>query len=780
MRAALIARVENGLLQRLAERGIYLHYTGRSWSPGQGLRLENVVIRRDATGDRPVVEVSALTVGVPLTEIFQSRSLISHWRTRDARLVLHDEAGALTFEHVSTQIILRAGQLETPRLDFQTGALTFALSGKILLPPGAEKSDRPPGDFVLDLSTVRDVLGTLDFKTGHSIFAIHGSYAVDVRGNDAAWRANLTGTGEGVTWRGVPLRQATATGQLSSRAGMRLDTRWKLTAGSAEVTLSRKDWESAPLLLAGKFTDASGQSDEFSASYEDASQTLKMDSLSGRAHLLEFARNFPGMMPDVSATVQIQKFPDIAVRNFSYSFLPASTPTWQAESIVTRSPADFTYALEGGPIKVTGAEGSAAFSPNTWKVQLKSGPLVWRKMTAQKSELEAALTDPQLKAKIFLQLPAGATALTFTSADWKNTPLQYSGTLTDGHGQTDRLQGSYQRDSTTLRISQLSGRANLVEYAANFPGLTPTFPRDWRVRTFPELAVKDFTYRAGKKPTVASLRVISPADLTAMIEGRTVTLDDVTGEVSTDGGAWQFSGVKGRTLDGRWTLDGKLDNGTLRGARISGTQLHLAQLKPWMGAGGAPGSLGDAILTFDYRGDLSDNFARFSGSGSFRLENAPVVKVPLLDQTYALFSVLASPVERRGTGRLDATYSATNGLVTFSQFAATSDAMKVTATGTLDLRQRRVSGRARGNLRGFVGLATKPLSHTLEMQVSGPLDNIRVRPLGLGGVLTGLATGTTGILPGTAKHASSLVRDGVALPLRAFDLFKPETPEAKR
>lgn len=100
----------------------------------------------------------------------------------------------------------------------------------------------------------------------------------------------------------------------------------------------------------------------------------------------------------------------------------------------------------------------------------------------------------------------------------------------------------------------------------------------------------------------------------------------------------------------------------------------------------------------------------------------------------------------------------------------------VTAEGIVDLRRREVSGPARGNLRGLFGIATGPLSRTLEMEVSGPLDNIRVRPIGLKGILSVPAN----VVPDTAKGASDLLRNGVALPLRVFDLFKLDFPDAKR
>ena len=108
--------------------------------------------------------------------------------------------------------------------------------------------------------------------------------------------------------------------------------------------------------------------------------------------------------------------------------------------------------------------------------------------------------------------------------------------------------------------------------------------------------------------------------------------------------------------------------------------------------------------------------------------------------------------------------------------------MKVTATGTLDLVHGKISGRARGNLRGLAGIVTSPLSHTMEMEVSGSLDNIRVRPTGIGGIFMRKVGGRTAPLTQAVKGArmtGSVVRDGVALPLRALKLFKEESSSPK-
>ena len=96
----------------------------------------------------------------------------------------------------------------------------------------------------------------------------------------------------------------------------------------------------------------------------------------------------------------------------------------------------------------------------------------------------------------------------------------------------------------------------------------------------------------------------------------------------------------------------------------------------------------------------------------------------------------------------------------------------VTATGTVDLVNRQVSGIARANLRGVVGVATIPLSHVLtEMQVSGPIDDIRVARLTPRFAVKNLVTGTTNVAGGTVKLSSSVLREGLSLPFEALGMF---------
>ena len=102
-----------------------------------------------------------------------------------------------------------------------------------------------------------------------------------------------------------------------------------------------------------------------------------------------------------------------------------------------------------------------------------------------------------------------------------------------------------------LRVESLSGRADLFEFARNFPGVPAKLPEIVKLRSFPEIAVTDFVYRLGEEPTVGALRLVSPADITLTVRGQPLAIDRLTGQVSFDGKTWKYAITDGKFADSK-------------------------------------------------------------------------------------------------------------------------------------------------------------------------------------------------------------------------------------
>ncbi len=587
----ITSHVEAIVIQNLNENGVYPRYQKRSWLPWRGLSLEGVTLFRNAGGNEPVIEISALSVTFPWRNIWRTRQWISHWRTKSALVKLHDSTGVVTLRNVTTKVTLQAGRVDVLSLLATEGPVSWALNGTILFkvdPNAAPKA----GDFSVDLGPVRAVQQAMDIKPGTGPFHVAGGFSVDLQQSAAVWQARLTGNGKALEWHGVPLREATVEAQLSS-ADLHLSAALQLTAGSATLTASRQDWDKAPLRITGRLADRAGRKDAIAGSYDGEARTLNLSSVKGNADLLEFAHSFPVVVPSLPTTIRMATFPDLELKNFTFHDAP-------------------------------------------------------------------------------------------TGSDW----------------------------------------------------------------------------------SLGALELLSPADLTLTLSSRPLVINHVTGRAAFKDHSWQLTAMSGGMFGGHFTLSGAYAAGDLRQAKVELADLHMKEVGPWIDEHNV--ALDAAVLSLDYHGTLSAIPSRLTGSGSVRLENAPVVKVPLLDETYALFSALSFDVKRKGVGNLKSSFSATNGVFHISAFTAYSESVTVTGTGTVDLVRRKVDGRAQGNLRGLFGIVTSPITKALEMQVSGPLDHIQVQPAGPVGIVGGS-------ISGAAQLPAKALKAGVALPANLLKMFTGPT-----
>ncbi len=415
-------------------------------------------------------------------------------------------------------------------------------------------------------------------------------------------------------------------------------------------------------------------------------------------------------------------------------------------------------------------------SPVTWSADLRGAgkQVEWHEVPVKEAEITAHLSQAELQLSSRVSFAHGSAQFKLTRSDWGESPLIIEGTLTDSAGRSDEFKGQHEGKADTLTIARISGSANLLELAHNVPSFAAALPAGVTVSTFPDILAEKLVFHTSTHPpdwTLESLQVRKAASLTVMVREHPVNVEHLTGRLSYHHHTWKLEDVKGQMLGGRFTLDGSYDGKVLGRADVTIQTMQLGQLAPWLGK--MPASLEHADLSLIYHGNIANDPASSTGTGSVALTHAPIVHVPLLDQAYTLFPKIIPHERKSGFGEVDAKFSMTRGIVTVEPMKVRGEAVIVTARGTIDLNKRVVEGHARANLRGFPGVLLSPVSVLfLEMKVTGPLDNIRVSPMGILGVAK------TVVVEG-AKLSSSVLRLALALPFEAMGMFHEEEKPGK-
>lgn len=408
-----------------------------------------------------------------------------------------------------------------------------------------------------------------------------------------------------------------------------------------------------------------------------------------------------------------------------------------------------------------------------WNARLQGDgrELTWHGIPLRSVSARANLSSGPSELDARMTLPHGSASFAMTREGWAGGPFRFRGDVVDEAGRKDTFRGSSQEGR--LKVDRLEGPADLWAMAKGLPAVAPHLPRHWSVGTFPDLEVDDISAGSGQSQarwTVGNIRIRRAAEITVGLRNRNVRVSGITGEAGFDGTRWSLKQLRGKLFGGSVEVDGSLAGARLSRSHIVVEGLRWEELRRWAGHGGDRNSPG--ILHLDYRGDLDLRNGQASGEGKVRLENAPVLEVPLLDETYDLFAAMIPGVKPGGDGRFDATVIARPEQLEVTRFEAKGGSVTVSAAGTVDLVKERVDGRARGKLSGLPGLVTGPLGRLLEMDVSGPYDDIRVKPLGPAKLVSNAAStaldAPVETLKEAGKIAGTVVVESIKLPFRLF------------
>jgi hypothetical protein len=500
---------------------------------------------------------------------------------------------------------------------------------------------------------------------------------------------------------------------------------------------------------------------------EDVS--LEVESRRGEVLVHHFKAKQRGLAAEVSGKVLVAEGGGAAgARN------------WQPDFDAVRGTLG-SLRMEGptDSFRVTGNfEVDARHGAPTWSATLAGagGKVTWQGIPLKKAKAKATLGDRDSRILATLVLPRGMSAFTVTRKDWNDSPFIFDGTLADDSNRRDDFEGEYQPGERVWTVEHLEGTTDLWALAQDIPALAERLPQTVECKVFPKLTLSHATITRNGKWEVASLAV-DGGDFTVTTKDETLAVRKVRARASYDGKAWQIREAGGALLGGRITVSGKVDESGLRSGVVEAEELRLAAVKEVAGVEGST----RGILAFRYQGSLDFDKKTARGKGTLRLDKAPVFSVPLLDETWQLFSGVLAAIERPRAGRFDADFIAKPGVVEVPRFEATGGSLNVSAKGKVDLKKKRVDGVARGKLSGLPGVVTKPLSRLLEMEVAGPYHDIRVKPLGPAKLVSNAASGTVGVpldtLEEAGKVAGTVLSEGIKVPFRLLGGEREEARE---
>lgn len=400
-----------------------------------------------------------------------------------------------------------------------------------------------------------------------------------------------------------------------------------------------------------------------------------------------------------------------------------------------------------GTFKVTGSfeAGAAKDQPWFWNAHLKGNgeDLRLKGVPLKIATADAALTAGDSRINARLTTANGkADAVITRVGGWQETPFAFEGTLEDGKKHKDDFHGSYQNHALT--ISSLQGNADLWSIARDLPELVAGRSEALEFRQFPHIQAKEIQWNKNEGWSIGSLLIQENSEAVVKTGTGEIILRDLHGNTGYEGGQWQLSDMSAELLGGRISVSGSYRDGQLKKGKVQADGLQLRQIKQALGKTKGMGKGG--ILSLNYKGAVHFQNRNLNGSGSMRLENAPLIEVPVLHEVLDLFETLIPGLERSKVGRFDADFSADGEVIHVKRFEASGGTLVVIADGDVNLKNETVTGSARGRLTGLPGVVSSPLSMLLEMDVSGNFEDIRVKQLGIRKILSNAATGAVEVI----------------------------------
>ncbi|MBX3740311.1 MAG: hypothetical protein KF712_04925 [Akkermansiaceae bacterium] len=386
----IIAGIEQRMRDRLEARGLEPEWSGASWSLWRGgVVFRDFILRETEGGRKQVLEVESMAVSLPPSQWISTGSRTMVWSIRRSKVVVADAEGHIALEDVSAKFRTHRGKIVVTEAKARHRGLVVDLEGGILT---RKEPLRPPPRFVMRLKAARATLAALDFDDGTGRFKIRGKFTVDASTPAFDWSASLEGNGRNVSLKGVPLRKAGATAELSSLGDSVIHAGAATEHGKAEAVIRRQGWKGTPFTFEGTVEDKEGRKDRLHGSHHQG--TFHVTELEGDADLWSIAADIPMLADALPESLEVTAFPPIAVRDIRWK----KQDGWSVAEVATKGEGAVTVTHDGKKVEISQLTGRASLADEKWSLRGLRGEVFGGSLSIQGDYSGGTLEDAVIKA----------------------------------------------------------------------------------------------------------------------------------------------------------------------------------------------------------------------------------------------------------------------------------------------------------------------------------------------------------------------------------------------
>jgi hypothetical protein len=296
-----------------------------------------------------------------------------------------------------------------------------------------------------------------------------------------------------------------------------------------------------------------------------------------------------------------------------------------------------------------------------------------------------------------------------------------------GHaGKTAEVHGGYDPASGLLSIGKLDSgidflalaRALAPDAVGGLAGITAT--GDWRVQGEGAFGLKQPADNRWNGTLALD------GDLTYAAGETNVTLRNPACGLGLAGPVLSISAFKAGLWDGDLALPMtriNLPSGDAGAAFETQVSLEGARLQSVMSSfGNAQKQPG--VVRIDWKGGGGFALRSIKGSGSLGIDGAEFFRIPLLGPLHLVFDRISPGFGKDVASNLTCDHSLADGILRIRNLHLDSKLTRIDANGTVNLENNHAQLSAKAKLQGLAGTATALLSSLLEVEGSGPVNDM--------------------------------------------------------